>query len=74
MNKININKIGRNILRLFAVVIILFYVIWRITVPIYQNKPIYLDVNDGYVLLGSIAMLIAIEAVKKFLENCLNKK
>lgn len=55
-------KAGRRLLRILSAIVLVFYVTWRICIPIISGDLVVLDKNDGYVILGSIAMLICIEA------------
>lgn len=73
METLNWNKLGRNVLRVLSIVVLLFYTIWRIAIPLVGGEKLYLDKNDGYVMLGCIALLLAIEAVKAFVERFLTR-
>lgn len=72
-NEGNLNAVARILLRMFAVIVILFYVIWRVAIPLVQKERVILDQNDGYVLLGCIALLLAIEGVKAFVVRFLKR-
>lgn len=63
----------RTALRAMAWIVLLFYMIWRIIIPIVAKEPLYLDQNDGYIMIGCIAMLLAIEAVRAFVKSKLSK-
>jgi len=65
------NKLARNILRAFAIAVLSFYTVFRISIPLINKEPIYLDKNDGYILLGCIALLLTIEAVRAFIQKIL---
>ena len=62
----------RNFLRAIAGIVILVYV-FDIVVHKIKGGKIYMDVNDGYVIIGCIALLLAIEAVKSYVKRKLNK-
>ena len=62
----------RNFLRALAGVLILVYV-FDIIVHKIKGGKIYLDVNDGYVIVGCVALLLAIEAVRAYVKRKLNK-
>lgn len=63
----------RTFLRIIAGIILLTY-LYDIVFNKIINGKIYLDVNDGLVILFCVAILIAIEAVKAFVQNKINKK
>lgn len=70
-------KIGfyvRAVLRLMAWGILMFYMIYRIIIPVISKEPLYLDTNDGWVMGICMALLLAIEAVKAASEKWLNSK
>lgn len=58
----------RNFLRIIAGLIILVY-LYDIAFNKIKNGKIYLDTNDGVIILGCIGLLIAIEAVKAFVQR-----
>jgi xanthine/uracil permease len=58
------NKLIRNIIRVPAWVLLMIIAVSRMAIPVIKNKPIVLDVNDGYVIGGCLALLLCIEAVK----------
>ena len=62
----------RNFLRIIAGLILIVY-LWDIAFNKIKNGKIYLDVNDGYVILGCVTVLLAIEAVKAYAKKKLNK-
>jgi hypothetical protein len=70
----NINFWIRNILRLMAWVVLLFYMIFRIIKPVISNEKLTLDQNDGWVILGCMGLLLAIESVRVLLKRKLNTK
>lgn len=61
----------RNFLRVIAGVILLVY-LWDIAFNKIKNGKIYLDVNDGLIITGCVAMLLAIEAVKSYVRRKYN--
>lgn len=65
---------GRAALRIMAWATLMFYMVFRIMVPLVSKEPIFLDQNDGYIILGCLVLLLAIEAGKAALERWLNKK
>lgn len=62
----------RNFLRIIAGLIMLVY-LYDIAFNKIKNGKIYLDTNDGLVILGCIGLLIAIEAVKAFVQRKFKK-
>lgn len=62
----------RNFLRILAGIIMLVYVFDIMVHKIKEGK-IYLDINDGYVILGCIALLLAVEGVRAYVKRKLNK-
>lgn len=63
----------RTLLRIMAWIVLLFYMVWRIIIPVVLREPLFLDKNDGYIMIGCIAMLLAIEAVRAFVKTKLEK-
>lgn len=63
----------RNILRLMAWVVLLFYMIFRILMPIMDNERVVLDQNDGWVIFSCMCLLLVIEGVRAVLKSRLNK-
>jgi len=63
----------RNFLRIIAGVILLVY-LYDISFNKIKNGKIYLDTNDGIVILFCVAILLAIEAVKAYVKHKLGKK
>ena len=69
------------VVRALCFVIMMLYTVFRIAIPIVTNKPIYMDKNDGYILIGAVifwlvaeAIFIALNgAVKVFFSNLANK-
>jgi len=61
-------------LRVMAWIILIFYMIFRICIPLVGKERLVLDKNDGYVMLGCIGLLLAIEAVKLAYEKLIMKK
>lgn len=68
------NKFWRNFLRICAALAIVVQLIFSILVPKIKGNPVYLDTNDGYVIIGAIALLISIEAVKAAVDSWVNRK
>lgn len=58
----------RNFLRVLAALILLVYVYDIVANKIKAGK-IYLDVNDGWVISGCLAILLAIEAVRAYVKR-----
>lgn len=58
----------RNFIRIITGIILLVY-LWDISFNKIKNGKIYLDANDGYVIIGCIAILLAIEAVKSYVQR-----
>lgn len=71
MNRTNL--LFRRLLRVGCSLILLLYLIFRITLPLIQNKPIYLDHNDGYIIGSCFVVLLSINAVKNAIDKFLNK-
>ncbi|WP_074406641.1 hypothetical protein [Aquimarina megaterium] len=66
------NQHIRNFLRIIAAIILLVY-LYDIATDKIRDGKIYLDMNDGYVIFGCIAILLAIEAVRAFVKKKLGK-
>lgn len=62
----------RNFLRIIAGVILLVY-LWDIAFNKIKNGKIYLDVNDGTVILFCLGILLAIEAVREWSKSKFKK-
>lgn len=62
----------RNFLRTIAGLILLVY-LWDIAFNKIKNGKIYLDTNDGIVLISCIALLLAIEAVRGYVKRKIDK-
>ncbi|MDY8137552.1 hypothetical protein [Aquimarina sp. 2201CG5-10] len=62
----------RNFLRIIAAAILLVYLFDIAHKKLTVGK-IYLDTNDGYVIVGCVAVLIAIEAVRAYIKRKLAK-
>jgi hypothetical protein len=63
----------RNFLRLIAAIIMLVY-LWDFGFNKIKNGKIYLDTNDGIVIVGCISVLLAIEAVKAYVQRKIKDK
>jgi hypothetical protein len=70
----SINYWIRFILRLMAWLVLMAYMLFRFIRPIMDDRPIHLDSNDGWIIGGCLALLLAIEAVKMAVERWANKK
>lgn len=68
------NKFWRNFLRVCAAVAIVVQLIFSILIPKFKGDPVFLDTNDGYIIMGAIALLISIEAVKAAVDKWINSK
>jgi len=55
---------SRMALRFLCGGILIMYAVFRIGVPLVEKERLYLDENDGYVIIGSIAIYLAVEAVR----------
>ena len=64
----------RFVLRLMAWVILMFYMVYRVIIPLINGEPVFLDKNDGYVMGGCMVLLLAIEAVRAFFVKYLENK
>ncbi len=64
----------RTALRLMSWIVLMFYMIWRIIIPLVSQEPIYLDKNDGYIMTSCITLLLAIEAVRAYVKRRLDKE
>lgn len=69
----SINFWIRNILRFMAWVVLIFYMVYRIIMPLIAKEPLYLDSNDGWVIFGCMCLLLAIEAVRAYAKRRLDK-
>lgn len=63
----------RNFLRIIAAIILLAYTIDIVANKIIAGK-IYLDVNDGIAITACVGLLLAIEAVKAYVQRKFDKK
>lgn len=72
--KTKTNRLIRNGLRILAYGVVVLVAVFRIGLPIVKSEPIYLDTNDGWVIGGSIALLLSIEAVKRVVDSWAIKK
>lgn len=62
----------RNFLRIIAAIILLAYTIDIVANKIIAGK-IYLDVNDGIAITACVGLLLAIEAVKAYVQRKFDK-
>ena len=63
----------RNFLRVIAAIILIAYTIDIVANKIIAGK-IYLDVNDGIAITACVGLLLAIEAVKAYVQRKFDKK
>lgn len=64
----------RTALRAMAWVTLMFYMVFRIIIPVIDHERVVLDTNDGYIMMGCIGLLLAVEAVKLAYEKWITKK
>lgn len=77
----NIKKKTILVVRFFCLGIMFLYFIFRFSIPLVTNKPIYMDENDGYILITSVVTWLLAEviygaltrAIKVFFSNLANK-
>ena len=48
--------------------------VFRLIIPMVKQEPMYLDVNDKWVVLGCLSLLLSIEGVKKVIDAWVSKK
>jgi threonine/homoserine/homoserine lactone efflux protein len=65
---------ARTVLRLMAWVVLMFYMVFRILIPVMNNERVELDPTDGYIIMACIGLLLAVEAVKLAWEKWIAKK
>lgn len=58
----------RNFLRVIAGIILMYY-LYDFGWSKLQHKPIHLDSNDGWLITGCLAVLLAIEAVRAYVKR-----
>jgi hypothetical protein len=63
------NKIIRTTIQFAALLILLFYTVFRFIIPIVKHEPLFLDTNDGYAITGALACALVIEAVKLYIKR-----
>jgi len=63
----------RNFLRIIAAIVLLAYLYDIVSDKVTTGK-LYLDTNDGWVIIGCVSLLLAIEAVKRFVQRKLKNK
>lgn len=66
------NRHVRRFLRTLAGAVLIAYA-FKIGYDKIVEGKIYLDVNDGYVIMGCISLLLAIEAVRAYVKRKLEK-
>lgn len=64
----------RTALRAMSWIILMFYMVFRVCIPLVYKEPLYLDQNDGKVIGLSIALLLSIEGVKYGFEKWIKSK
>lgn len=69
----NINFWIRNMLRLMAWVVLMFYMIFRILLPVMEKEKVLLDRTDGMVIIACMCLLLAIEGVRALAKSKLKK-
>lgn len=62
----------RNFLRILAGIVLIAYT-YDIAMNKVQDQMIHLNVVDGYIILGCVSMLLAIEAVRDFVQRKIKK-
>lgn len=67
------NKFWRRFLRVGAGLVLVSQVI-SVVVSKIKGDPVYLDKNDGYLIIGSIALILSIEAIKRAIDYYVKKK
>lgn len=70
----SINYWIRLILRLMAWITLMFYMIYRIILPVISNERVSLDENDGWVMVSCLALLLTIEGVKMAISKWVGSK
>lgn len=61
-------------LRLVSAVTVLMYAAFRVGIPLIKQEPMYLDKNDGYILIGSISLLLLVEVIRTVAEKYIKNK
>lgn len=72
--KTKVNKLIRVALRVPAYATLMIILVMRIVSPVLKDKPIYLQVNDGYVIFGCLALLLGIEGVRVAIDSYVRNK
>jgi hypothetical protein len=67
------DSVIRNFLRAIAAIILVVYLA-DISINKIKNGKIYLDYNDGLVIIGCLGLLLAIEAVRSYVLSKISKK
>lgn len=70
----NLDKIVYVYLKVLCGILVLMYCVFRIGISLVNQKPLYLDRNDGYVLLGCVSVLLSIKAIKAATEAYVKRK
>ncbi|MEL4307439.1 hypothetical protein [Joostella sp. CR20] len=55
--------------RYTAYAVVVVFSIFRVIIPWIKNEPLYIDVNDGYVVGGCLALALTMEAVKAYIKK-----
>lgn len=74
MREKNANYWARMVLRVLAGGVLAVMAVWRIAIPVIAGNKIEIDAVDGKIMVISMAMLIAIEAVKAAIQNILKNR
>lgn len=61
-------------LRLVSAVVVLLYTVFRVAMPLVKQEPMYLDKNDGYILIGAISLLLLVEVIRMVAEAYIKRK
>lgn len=64
----------RTALRIMSWTVLMFYMIFRIIIPVIEKERLTLDQNDGYVMGGCLSLILSIEAVKYAFDKWIAKK
>ena len=63
------NKILRRSIRVFALVLVMIWGVFRIAIPLINQKDLYLKPNDLYLVLGCVGMVVAMELIRAFISK-----
>lgn len=59
----------RTALRVMSWITLMFYMVFRIIIPVISKEALYLDKNDGYIMIGCMLLLLVIEAVRAYFKR-----